>query len=660
MATNNPVQAAAAASRYEALLASDPDVLDAIPAAVYVCAADGTIVRFNKRAVTLWGRTPRPGDSDERFCGSYRLYDLEGRPLARSRTPMAAALDTGRPQHDKEVVIERPDGSRIVAAVYIDPLKDPQGRVQGAINCFHDITAHNRGGRSLAQRIEEQTALYQLTDSLHRARSLDDVFESALNAITRALRCPRASILLFDDAGIMRFVAWRGLSDAYRTATDGHSPWARDCKDPQPICLDDMAQADLDAPLKATIEKEGIGALAFIPLVTNDELVGKFMAYYDAPHEFTEGEMDVAVTIGRQLGFSVQRMRAEEARRVAEQELRQSELRERARANELETIMKAVPAVVWVARDPDCRKIVGNPAAYELLRLPHDANLSLSGPEGDRPSHFQVFVDGRALSTEELPVQRAARGEEVRNFENETRFDDGTSRYLFGNATPLRDASGRAIGAVAAFTDITDRKKAEQQRDLLIAELNHRVKNTLATVISIAGQSFSKSQDPESAWRSFESRIRALARTHGCLAGADWAGVSFEDILSDEFAPYSSEDGNNLRRSGPGVVFKPKCALTLGMAIHELTTNAAKYGSLSVKQGTVDVAWDVAGDHLHISWTEAGGPPVLPPERSGFGRLLLERALTSDLRGDVRLDFAKEGLRCTIRIPLEDHVARIL
>jgi two-component sensor histidine kinase len=145
------------------------------------------------------------------------------------------------------------------------------------------------------------------------------------------------------------------------------------------------------------------------------------------------------------------------------------------------------------------------------------------------------------------------------------------------------------------------------------------------------------------------------------LAEANWSGVSFEAMLLDELAPYSRDDGSNVRVSGPPLALTAKCSLTLGMTVHELATNAAKYGALSTEEGSVDVAWHVDSENrqLRISWTEAGGPTVSPPRHSGFGRLLLERALASDLGGDVRLDFVEGGLQCLIAIPFDEHIARI-
>ena len=275
-----------------------------------------------------------------------------------------------------------------------------------------------------------------------------------------------------------------------------------------------------------------------------------------------------------------------------------------------------------------------------------------------------VLIPEDHLDEEPKILERIRRGERVEPYETVRQRKDGSLVDISLSVSPIKDAFGNVIGASKIARDISQRKQAEaalaqaaELRDLLVAELSHRVKNTLATVASIAEQSFSRGQPVEHACQVFRDRIRALGQTHGRLAEANWTGVSLETILLDELAPYRKSDGSNVYISGPLVRLTPKQALTLGMAIHELTTNAAKYGGLSTAGGIVRADWLVDPEQrkLVISWTEIGGPPVKAPRRSGFGRLLLERAVSADLGGDVRLDFAESGLRCDIAVPLDQR-----
>nr|3HCY_A Chain A, Putative two-component sensor histidine kinase protein [Sinorhizobium meliloti 1021]3HCY_B Chain B, Putative two-component sensor histidine kinase protein [Sinorhizobium meliloti 1021] len=151
------------------------------------------------------------------------------------------------------------------------------------------------------------------------SNAIEEVYEATLDAIQGALNCDRASILLFDEAGTMRFVAARGLSEHYQRAVDGHSPWITGANEPEPIFVENVDDAEFSRELKESIVGEGIAALGFFPLVTEGRLIGKFMTYYDRPHRFADSEIGMALTIARQLGFSIQRMRAEYARRQAEE-----------------------------------------------------------------------------------------------------------------------------------------------------------------------------------------------------------------------------------------------------------------------------------------------------------------------------------------------------
>ncbi len=182
-----------------------------------------------------------------------------------------------------------------------------------------DITERKRIERSLIEYARQQTALFRLAERLQHSHAPQEIYDAALDAILDALYCDRASILLFDETQRMRFVAWRGLSDAYRQATDGHSPWTVDAVNPEPIYVEAIEAADFSDELRTTIKDEGIGSLAFIPLAPNGTLIGKFMVYFNAPHTFSEAELDLSQTIARQLSFDIARKRAEEQlRRSAE------------------------------------------------------------------------------------------------------------------------------------------------------------------------------------------------------------------------------------------------------------------------------------------------------------------------------------------------------
>jgi PAS domain S-box-containing protein len=208
--------------------------------------------------------------------------------------------------------------------------------------------------------------------------------------------------------------------------------------------------------------------------------------------------------------------------------------------------------------------------------------------------------------------------------------------------------------------DITERKRAEDRQRLLLAELSHRVKNMLATVQSIALRSLSAGRPIEEAREAFMERLRALAETHSLLTAGEWQGASLRRLVEDVLAPY----GRRVAIASEDLVLNPKAALTLGLVLHELATNAAKYGALAAPAGRVEVAWTVGGGAaaadgddgpgLRLHWRERDGPPVPPPERVGFGRTLIERAVAYELNGTTRLDFRADGVVCELVVPLAE------
>jgi len=226
-------------------------------------------------------------------------------------------------------------------------------------------------------------------------------------------------------------------------------------------------------------------------------------------------------------------------------------------------------------------------------------------------------------------------------------------RVLELYAFRLDDATQRRVAVI--FADITARKRAETHQQLLVNELNHRVKNTLAAVQSIAAQSLKGALDVEHR-KTFEARLIALARTHDLLSQGNWENASLRDVLLQELEPYRSDEGTRFVVEGSDLALNPKAALALGMAFHELATNAAKYGALSRTSGQIRVTWDILNNSepgaFRLKWKESGGPLVKQTERKGFGSTVIERGLSLELDGEVQLDFDPGGLVCTMEIPL--------
>lgn len=230
------------------------------------------------------------------------------------------------------------------------------------------------------------------------------------------------------------------------------------------------------------------------------------------------------------------------------------------------------------------------------------------------------------------------------------RKDD--SRHYLMRLLPYRGASDETRGVVMTFVDITALAQADGHQKLMIGELNHRVRNMMAVVSAMAQQTMAN-RVPAEALEAFLSRLQAMTRTYRLLTETSWSHMDLADMLDDELGAMAGCARYEL--SGPQVRLEPRAAMALGMAIHELATNALKHGALSVPEGTLRVTWSHSGedqDGIDLRWTESGGPPVQPPTHRGFGSLLLERQLAYELAGSTTLDFAREGLRVKLRLPL--------
>ena len=262
--------------------------------------------------------------------------------------------------------------------------------------------------------------------------------------------------------------------------------------------------------------------------------------------------------------------------------------------------------------------------------------------------------DGKPLRHDECPMAISLReNRSVRDVEAVAERPDGSRVPFRPYPTPLTDRTGMVTGAVNMLVDISYQKKAEEQHNLLVRELHHRVKNTLATVQAIMGSTMRFSDTMDEFQQSFIGRVAALSKTHSLLTEDRTQRVAFKTLLCNELEMF--DDGNErLRLIGKEVQLPAHLAVAVSMAIHELTTNAAKYGALSVIGGKLTVEWQEANNELIMDWREENVPDVKVPEQAGFGSQLLQRVLPQQIGATVQLEYASTGLNGRLVIPLTE------
>jgi len=447
-------------------LQSGDGLLEWLPIGVYTCDIDGHLVHYNRRAAELWGRSPAVGNGQNRFCGAQNAYAANGDKL--DLAPMAELLATGHPIRDRELILERPDGSRLTILANLDPLFDEDGRLVGGVNCFQDITAR----KTAETRLQEREYWYH------------DLLEAL-----------PAAIYTTDAAGRITF--------------------------------------------------------------------------------FNQAAADLA---GR-------------------------------------------------------RPVLGSDQWCVTSKL--------------------YAADGTPIAHEDCPMALAVKsGAPVRGTEKIAERPDGVRVAILPYPTPLRDGTGKMIGAVNMLVDITERKAAEEEKSLLLRELAHRVNNTFAVILAITQQSLRAAPSAEAFAEAFTGRLQALAQAHNLLLAEDWAGADLGALAKGQLASFCLEGGERLNIDGPKVVLAPPQAIALGVVLHELGTNAAKHGALSVDRGKVELSWTLGADRVSLSWVERHGPPVAPPARRGLGSKLIQRGLP-----DAFIDwrFEPDGVVCTIDLPLDER-----
>jgi PAS domain S-box-containing protein len=479
----------------------------------------------------------------------------------------------------------------------------------------------------LTRSLFQQQAFFRLTDRLYRAHSLSEGYEATLDAISELLGCERASILRFDNKGVMRFVAWRGLSDAYRQAVEGHSPWRPGDRDPEPIFIPDITLSLESERIKAIVAGEGIAALGFIPLTTNLSASGKFMVYHPVPHDFGAEERELALTLARQLSFFIERQTAD---------LVAGRLAALIGSSDDAIVSKNLDGIIqsW---NGGAERIFGY-TAQEVI---------------DKP--ITILIPDDRLDEEISILSRIREGERVDHYETVRRRKDGRLIHVSLTVSPIIDAKGKILGASKIARDVTNQHLAQERQQLLLREMNHRVKNLFAVTSSIISMNARAASSAQELAASVIERLTALGRAHALTMPADQAQAehraSLHEIANTILAPYQKEKPR-ISISGDDLGIDGKAITPIALLFHEFATNAAKYGSLSNDAGRVALSFALRDDIVKVVWSEIDGPRVNATSEKGFGSRLVE-ATAAQLGGRIEREWADEGLR--IRLDLSRH-----
>jgi PAS domain S-box-containing protein len=388
--------------------------------------------------------------------------------------------------------------------------------------------------------------------------------------------------------------------------------------------------ADLDA-----LRRSSIRATQSTPLVSRSgQLLGMISTLCREPHQPTERTLRSLDVLARQAADLIERTQVETALREREQRLRWV-------ASIVESSYDAI-----LSTDIERKITTWNHAAGRLYGYTFDEVMG-------RPIAILIPPDRR---DEHRTIRgRIERGERIENYETVRQRKDSTLVDVSLTISPVRNAEGTVVGGSSIVRDITERKRAEAREKMLMAELDHRVKNVLARVDMVALSSRNGSSSIDEFTRSLKGRIQSMAAAHALLSQKGWHGVGLEALVRSQLAPYAADA--NIAINGTDVILTAAAIQAMGMVLHELVTNAAKYGALSVPTGRVTVSWDrKANGHaanLAFAWREFGVPRTAVEVKSGYGTRLIRELVPHELGGAVDLEFAAECVSCRIEFPLK-------
>lgn len=630
-------QALAASADPASLLES---FLEALPVAVYTTDRDGRITAYNRAASDLWGRKPTHAD---RWTGALRLYAPDGSPVPAEQAPLAIAVRSGKPSRNLALIVDRPDGTRRHFLANPSPLRDGSGAIVGGVSLLVDIAD------ALATE-ESRQFLAAIVES-----SEDAIIGLALDGI---------------------IVSWNPAAERL------YGYGADEIIGRPVLTLIPPGRHDEESEILARLRKgERIEHFETVRCHKSGELIDVSLTV--SPVKRADGSIIGASKIAR----DIRAQKGAEAlllRQTAQLETLNRVARLFTQDLDFERIVQTVTdigtslsgaqfgAFFYNVEDDrsDAYQLLalsgaprerferfGMPRATEVFAPTFRGEATILSDDirhdhrfGRNAPHFGL-PDGHPPVTSYLavPVKLGA-GEVLGGLffghEEPDRFDEEAAALIEGIAALAATAMENARLHRGARLEIAQRDEAERDRELLLQEIKHRIRNTLATVQAVASHTFA--QAPASEKQAFAARLKALSAAHDLLT-VEWSEVPLADLIDRAIRPFEDPQGTRFEIDVADATVSPRQAFALTLALHELATNAIKYGALSAPGGRVEVSAGDEEGRIGLVWREREGPPVEPPSRQGFGTRMISRALNADL-GEVHLDWAPAGLVCTIRL----------
>lgn len=544
---------------------------------------------------------------------------------------MIEVLTTGRGFATYEQLLPMIRGGRARETYWnysFTPIPGEGGAIAGILNQGNEVTG-------IVFERKRQNFLLRFSDELRGIDEPREIIRSAQKLLGEHFHANRVGYGEVDQSE--RFFTttdnWtdgvpsrHGTHDLAGFGSDIHEALRRG----EPLIIEDVRQDARTSTPEAIAAFDAIDTQAALTasLIKGGRMVAALYVHTKEPRSWNEADTRIVQDVAERTWAELARARAEAQAGASEERYRRM----------FEQTSDLVLTADLKQQITDC-----NPAAAAAVGMSREEAI------GRNISEF-ISADDFAMTSAMLQQKLKAGGNT--RYDVRVRSRSGDLLYWEINSGLTYDEYGQPTGLYVVGRDATERRRWEHHQRLLVAELNHRVKNTLSIVQSLAHQTFRTSKSPADAIQAYEGRLSALASAHNLLTRENWEAASIRAMVDQALAPFCSD--NRCSTSGPDLRLTPQMAVSLTLALHELATNASKYGALSVPDGRISVDWSDGENRLHLKWEEQGGPPVTAPTSSGFGTRMLKRALAADLAGEVVMHFRQSGLVCTIDCRLPD------